>query len=142
MKTRAEKNAWQQAWKLRNPEKVIASRKACLKANAARNKEWRENNRERTRALSLKYYYEKRGQYIELMRRRQERIRNIDNLSAADKAEIQGLYDFCGIFSGFEVDHMIPLNGKTVSGLHVPGNLQVLSMTMNRRKSNSYTGEG
>lgn len=47
---------------------------------------------------------------------------------------MEGLYRFCQIFKGFEVDHMLPLNGKTVSGLHVPGNLQVLTVRANRQK--------
>ena len=59
-------------------------------------------------------------------------------ITKAHLAEIEGQYLFCQLFSGFHVDHIVPLLGKKVSGLHVPWNLQALPAKQNRVKSNTF----
>lgn len=41
----------------------------------------------------------------------------------------------------FQVDHIIPLHGELVSGLHVPWNLQVIYTVVNQAKSNMRVPE-
>ena len=59
----------------------------------------------------------------------------------ADRKAIKSIYKEClsrnkNNSIAFEVDHIIPLNGKLVSGLHVHWNLQIIEAKENRSKSN------
>ena len=78
-------------------------------------------------------------QHIVRSRTRGRRMRTLPPwVGAAHRAEMQGFYRFCQLFPAFEVDHTVPLNGKIVSGLHVPENLQVLTIRANRQKGANY----
>lgn len=54
----------------------------------------------------------------------------------ADPVLLRVMYVHCP--KGFAVDHIIPLKGELVSGLHVPANLQYLTTEENSKKYNAY----
>ena len=64
----------------------------------------------------------------------------------ADMAAIRSLYETARrmtVETGIKhhVDHIIPLSGKTVCGLHVQGNLRVIEGAENMRKHNAFVEE-
>ena len=80
-----------------------------------------------------------RQRYRETLKHRSATL--IESLDLKD--EIHAIYLECQRITqstGIQhhVDHIVPLNGKSVTGLHVPWNLQILTAVDNIRKSNNF----
>lgn len=110
-------------WYAENLEKSLKYRELNKDVRAARSKAWRIANPDKSGALRAAY-----------------RAAKLKATPAwANKNKIVSIYK-AAINAGLEVDHVIPLRGKNVCGLHVENNLQLLTRTENACKGNSYAG--
>jgi 5-methylcytosine-specific restriction endonuclease McrA len=97
------------------------------------------------RKLRREYYSKnKQGYYSRKAKRRAELLNRTPKwLSEHDKLHIDCIYSVCSMLNKegtgpYEVDHIVPLQGENVSGLHVPWNLRIITRTENRSKGNKY----
>jgi hypothetical protein len=128
------------AWRARNKEHHNAKGKAWVLANPEKRKESRRNstarNKHKYENLSRKWKKENKDRVNLSTAMRRRKIRQATPLWA-DKELIKQFY-VEALRSNLEVDHIIPLRGKSVSGLHVHTNLQLLTKSENSSKGNSY----
>lgn len=154
------------AWYAEN----TARHKALTSARHARHREeinaahrdWYAQNKE-ARALSVKAWRQEHPEIVKSIRKRYVE-NNPDKilargvlaqayrgraapkwLTAEHKAQIRKFYAIARwameeTGEAYHVDHIVPIRGKHVCGLHVPWNLQVLSASENQRKSNLFEG--
>ena len=117
---REEIRAKQADYRAANYEQILAS-----------NTRWRKENPVKAQMNCVNYRYRKHKAMPPW-------------LTKEDKANITAVYAECkrtteetGVVH--HVDHIIPINGKTVSGLHVAWNLQVVPASYNLSKKNKVS---
>jgi hypothetical protein len=100
-----------------------------------------------SRKIAVKRYEQNAGKSQKVARTVFRRLAKLQRtpawLTDIDHERIGNEYKLAALLtkvtsSSWHVDHIIPLQGKMVSGLHVPSNLRVLPATENIRKSNFY----
>ena len=124
-------------WKTENPDKIKKIKQNYFAKYFSSNREkilekhreWHKKNPSKRVALEGK-------------RRAAKMKRTLPWLNNGHKFEIDCIYKYCSALRSaglkFEVDHIVPLQGEFVSGLHAPWNLQVIHEFENRSKGAKY----
>lgn len=167
MKTEEQKQAareYAREYRKRNKERLSVEAKKRYQANRTeylrRKKEYYQENREEIRLKQKKYYAENSDKVLSSNRQwrknnpdkarendvrcRYRRYRAIPNwLTLYQQEQINAIYRKCRqmtLETGIQhhVDHIVPIHGVDVCGLHVPENLQILTASENCSKRNSF----
>ncbi len=163
MVTSEERRAQMKAYRRANIEKITAYREANKEQRAAYKKSYIQANKEKITAYNKEYYQTNKEKIIAYTqayaqanpgkinaissKRRAARLQRTPNwLTPDDYHAIRTLYETAAALTkstgiNHHVDHIIPLQGKIVSGFHCPTNLQILTATENHNKNNKFTGD-
>jgi hypothetical protein len=138
--------------------KANERRKTRPKSDAAKaaGRRYYEKNKELVKARALSRPLEKQREYKRKWDRENQDRRNVQNalykrrhrnatppwLTKEQKDQVKHIYLQARVMTQltgtkYVVDHIIPLRGKNVCGLHVPWNLEVMTHEANCKKSNS-----
>ena len=128
-------NADKRLWRSENKEHCLAWRRAYQAKNRERlrkwNREYREKNKDRLRA-NVRAALNARKAYVKRATPKWANQFFIKEIYHA--AQLRNRY----LGGKWDVDHIVPLQGKTVCGLHVENNMQLMLHELNVRKQNSY----
>lgn len=136
-----------QEFKSKDPEWILSER---VRKRALQKRLYKANP-EKFKLVAKRYKHKNKAAYANHQRIRGMAIKSMyNNLRESHKEAILNLYKFRDTLSTcsgeiWHVDHIIPLKGKNVCGLHVPWNLQVLRAKDNMAKHNkviAFESEG
>lgn len=145
-KARLKKKKREAEWKVNNKDKVLESNKRYRERNKKyldqKHKEYVKNNPEKVREAKKKY--EEKNPHIRAKiktKRRQKERKAVPEW--ADHKKINEVYKkakWLESLTGlkYHVDHIVPIQGKNVCGLHVWANLQILEASLNCSKGNKH----
>ena len=141
------------AVKLRENQAYVERKREADKAYRKKNKaryrativEWSKQNPEKVKLYAKRVRQTNKGRVnADTAQRRYAKLKRTPMwLTRDDRWMIQEAYDLAALRTkvfGFpwHVDHIIPLQGEAVSGLHVPTNLQVIPWLDNVVKANKF----
>lgn len=119
----------------KNKEKILENKR-----------KYQEENKDKVLAWKKTEYEKNKEDYIFRANKRKYRKYNAtpDWLSEEDWKKIEDIYSKARSLSSssddnYDVDHIVPIQGKNVCGLHVPWNLQILERKLNRQKYNKQS---
>lgn len=107
-----------------------------------------ERDKDKRKECVKRTYQKNRRRYITISNLRTKARRGSAPkwLTTEHKQQIIDIYKECSRLTNetkinYNVDHIIPINGETVCGLHVPWNLRIITQEENFKKSNKLLDE-